>query len=139
MARIPVAQFSGSAFLFSSLAFSAMALSALVITLPSGAAPKTSNAKSSSQSDNWLRMVMVDQAKLSNEQRDGFQRYLQTANLPHTKIGKRCQYYTKPQVWCLILDPPVAERVYNQLKQEKAFNAALDMKPVRRLRVPDRN
>jgi hypothetical protein len=86
-----------------------------------------------SNSGDTLRMVMVDQSQLNATQRDAFQRFLQTANLPRTKIGQQCQFYGKPQVWCLILDPPVAERVLQQLKPQP-FGAAADIKTVRRFR-----
>ncbi|MDX2228411.1 MAG: hypothetical protein NW220_02145 [Leptolyngbyaceae cyanobacterium bins.349] len=83
-----------------------------------------------------LKMVMVDQAQLSPNQRTAFQRYLQTANLPPTKVGNRCQFYGKPQVWCLLLDPSVAQQVYQQLKGQPVFGSATEIKEVRRLREP---
>ncbi len=83
-----------------------------------------------------LKMVMVDQAQLSASQRNAFQRYLQTANLPRTKVGERCQYYGRPQVWCLLLDHGVAERVYQQLKGQPSFGSIAEIKEVRRLREP---
>jgi hypothetical protein len=112
--------------------FSAGAI-ALAASLPAIAAPPIKPA-----AEDPLQMVMVDQAQLSGSQRSTFQRYLETANLPSTKIGKRCQYYGKPDIWCLILDPPLAKQVYQQLKQQKTFSPALDMKPVKRLRSPER-
>jgi hypothetical protein len=115
--------------------FSVLSVSAiLAIALPAIASPRTARPTS----EDPLQMVMVNQAQLSGSQRDTFQRYLQTTNLPTTKIGKRCQYYGKPDVWCLILDPPVAKQVYQQLKQQKAFGSASDIQPVKRLRSPER-
>ncbi|MGQ9870998.1 hypothetical protein [Leptodesmis sp.] len=70
---------------------------------------------------------------MNDSQRQAFQRFLQTASLPRTKIGQRCQYYGKPQVWCLLLDPPVAERVFQQLKTQ-SFGTAVDIRTVRRFR-----
>lgn len=83
--------------------------------------------------DSTLKMVMVDQAQLNSSQWQAFQRFLQSANLPPTKIGQRCQYYGKPQVWCLLLDPPVAEQVFRQLKLQP-FGAAVGIKTVHRFR-----
>jgi hypothetical protein len=119
---------------------------AVLVSLPAIAAPPISRPTSRpipSPADRTpvekpLEMVMVDQAQLSSAQRSTFQRYLQTANLPNTKIGNRCQYYGKPDVWCLILDPPLANQVYQQLKQQADFRSGLDIKPVRRLRSPER-
>lgn len=89
-----------------------------------------------SANNGTLNMVMIDQAQLSSNQRSAFQRYLQTANLPATKVGNRCQYYGKPQVWCLLLDPSLAQQVYQKLKQQPVFGAATEIKEVRRLREP---
>jgi len=88
--------------------------------------------------DPSIKMVMVDQAQLSSSQCSTFQQYIQTANLPATKIGKRCQYYGKPEVWCLILDTSVANQVFQKLSQQP-FKSAASIKPVRRLRAPSRN
>lgn len=87
-----------------------------------------------SANNGTLKMVMIDQAQLSSNQRSAFQRFLQSANLPPTKVGNRCQYYGKPQVWCLLLDPGVAQQVYNQLRNQPAFGSAIEIKEVRRLR-----
>jgi hypothetical protein len=87
-----------------------------------------------SASNGTLKMVMIDQAQLSSNQRSAFQRFLQSANLPRTKVGNRCQYYGKPQVWCVLLDPSVAQQVYNQLRNQPAFGSATEIKEVRRLR-----
>ncbi len=87
--------------------------------------------------DGALQMVMVDQAQLSESQKNAFQRFLQTANLPPTKIGKSCQFYGKPQVWCLLLDQPTANQVYQQLSRQ-SFGSAASMKTVHRLKSPDR-
>lgn len=95
------------------------------------------SAQTTKPSDNGvLKMVMVDQAQLSTNQRSAFQRYLQTASLPRTKVGNRCQYYGKPQVWCLLLDPNIAQQVYQQLKSQPVFGSATEIKEVRRLREP---
>lgn len=85
-----------------------------------------------------LNMVMIDQAQLSTEQRQAFQQYLRTANLPPTKIGDRCQYYGRPQIWCLLLDPDRAQQVYQQLKDQPIFGTATEMKEVRPLRAVPR-
>lgn len=85
-----------------------------------------------------LSMVMIDQAQLSPDQRQAFQQYLRTANLPHTKIGERCQYYGRPQIWCLLLDPTQAQQVYQQLKDQPTFGTATEIKEVRPLRAVPR-
>ncbi len=82
-----------------------------------------------------LQIVMVNQAQLSSSQRSAFQQYIQTANLPPTKVGKRCQYYGKPEVWCLILDAPVANQVLQQLSRQP-FGSAASSQPIRRLGTP---
>ncbi len=112
------------------LAIGAIALNA---SIPAVFAQSRSEAGSRFEQDGTLKMVMVDQAQLNERQRQAFQRFLQTANLPHTKIGKQCQFYGRPQVWCLLLDPPVAERVFQQLKPQ-SFGTAVDIKTVRRFR-----
>lgn len=81
-----------------------------------------------------MKMVMIDQQQLTASQREAFQRYLQTANLPRTQVGKRCQYYGKPQVWCLLLEPTLAQQVYQQLRSQSEFGAATEIKEVRRIR-----
>ena len=117
--------------LLSILSIGAIALSAAIPTAIAQTAPRGSG-------DGTLKMVMVDQAQLSSSQRDAFQRYLQTANLPRTKVGKRCQYYGKPQVWCLLLDPAVAEQVYQKLSKQP-FGSAADIQTVHRLKAPERS
>lgn len=117
---------------FSLLSVGAIALSTALSTAHAQPAPRPSD-------DGMLKMVMVDQSQLSTSQRDAFQRYLQTANLPRTKIGNRCQYYGRPQVWCLLLDPAVAAQVYTQLKEQPVFGSAIDIKEVRRLRGAERS
>jgi hypothetical protein len=86
-----------------------------------------------------LGMVMVDQAKLSAEQKAAFQTYLQTANLPPTKIGNKCQYYGKPAVWCLLLDPTLAQQIYERLKAQPIFGSLVELKEVGRINGPDKN
>ncbi len=112
------------------------------IALPSGVPVSLAQANPRvsprSGSDDTLKMVMVDQAQLNDRQRQAFQHFLQTANLPHTKIGQRCQFYGRPQVWCLLLDPPVAERVFQQLKPQP-FGAAVDIKTVHRFRGAEKS
>ena len=94
-------------------------------------------AQSRTPSNNGiLKMVMVDQTQLSASQRSAFQQYLQTANLPPTKIGDRCQFYGRPQVWCLLLDPSLAQQVYQKLREQPGFGTATEIKDVRRLREP---
>jgi hypothetical protein len=102
------------------------------VNAPASLAQSFSTGARSTESGT-LRMVMVDQSQLNANQRNAFQRFLQTANLPRTKIGQQCQFYGRPQVWCLILDPPVAERVFQQLKPQP-FGAAAEMKTVRRFK-----
>lgn len=85
-----------------------------------------------------LKMVMVDQTQLSSSQRTVFQQYIQTAGLPATKVGKRCQYYGKPDVWCLVLDDTIAKQVYQKLSLQP-FASAMSIKSVRRLRAPEKN
>lgn len=107
-------------------------ISAIVLTSVSPTLAQTARPSG----NGVLKMVMVDQAQLSTNQRSAFQRYLQTANLPSTKVGNRCQYYGKPQVWCLLLDPNIAQQVYQQLKSQPVFGSATEIKEVRRLREP---
>jgi hypothetical protein len=95
--------------------------------------PATNKPTAAAGSDT-LNMVMVDQAKLSAEERQAFQQFLQTANVPTTKIGKQCQFYGRPQVWCIIQDKAVAEQAYNQLKINSSFGKAVELKTVRRFR-----
>lgn len=121
--------------LISALSMGAIALGVIA---PSAIAQSGSRSPNSRLPDGTLTMVMIDRAQLSNVQRTAFQRYLQTANLPPTKVGKRCQFYGKPDVWCLLLDQNVAQQVYNQLKRQREFGAAIEMKEVRRLAAPER-
>jgi hypothetical protein len=107
-----------------------LSMGAMALTTASPAIAQTMR----STSNDTLKMVMVDQAQLSDNQRTAFQRYLQTANLPPTKIGNRCQYYGKPQVWCLLLDPSLAQQVYQKLRDQPVFGTATEIKEVRRLR-----
>lgn len=120
-----------SRFFLPVLASSAIAFSAGIPVALAQSSPR-------SAPDDTLKMVMVDQAQLNDSQRQAFQRFLQTANLPHTKIGQRCQFYGRPQIWCLLLDPPIAERVFRQLKPQP-FGAAVDMKTVRRFRGAEKS
>jgi len=113
------------------LAMLSLGTIALTAAIPSALAQ---SARSSN--DGTLSMVMIDQAQLSSNQRSAFQRYLQTASLPRTKVGDRCQYYGKPQVWCLLLDQGQAQQVYQQLKSQPAFGSATEIKTVRRIREP---
>jgi len=112
--------------LLAMLSMGAIALS----TMPSALAGTASRPAS----NDVLKMVMVDQEQLSSNQRQAFQRFLQSANLPRTKVGNRCQYYGRPQIWCLLLDPSVAEQVYQKLREQSAFGAAAEIKEVRRIR-----
>lgn len=118
------------------LSLGAIALSTFV---PTFVQPETTalHAQTRSRSGNGtLKMVMVDQSQLSPSQRSAFQQYLQVANFPRTKVGDRCQYFGKPQVWCLLLDPNVAQQVYQKLKGQPGFGSAAEIKEVRRLREP---
>lgn len=117
---------------FSALSIGTIAFSALVSTAIAQPAPRSNNPDP-------LSMVMVDQAQLSDTQRNAFQRFLQTANFPRTKVGKRCQFYGKPDVWCLLLDKSMAQKVYNQLRQQREFGTAAALKEVRRLTSPERS
>ena len=108
-------------------ALSAIALMPVAIAQP---APPTNRGV--------LNMVMIDQAQLTPDQRQAFQQYLRSANLPRTKIGERCQYYGRPQIWCLLLDPTQAQQVYQQLKDQPAFGTATEIKEVRPLRAVPR-
>ncbi len=113
------------------LSASAIAFSTLPGAIAQSATPKA-------QSGEVLKMVMVDQTQLSSNQRSAFQQYIQTASLPSTKVGKRCQYYSKPDVWCLVLDAPVANQVFQQISRQP-FGSAASLKPVRRLRSPEKS
>lgn len=84
-----------------------------------------------------LKLVMVDQAQLSSGQRQAFQRFVQQANFPPTRVGDRCRYHGKPQVWCLLLEPATAEAVYQRLIQQNEFRRATAIRTVRPLRSPD--
>ena len=117
--------------IFSLLSVGAIALGAFPGAIAQSATPKA-------QSSEVLRMVMVDQTQLSSNQRNAFQQYIQTANLPSTKVGKRCQYYGKPDVWCLVLDAPVANQVFQEISRQP-FGSAASVKSVRRLRAPEKN
>ncbi len=121
---------------FSLLSASAIALSPFSSAMAQSIAPQTRTPKT--RSNEILQMVMVDQTQLSSSQRSAFQQYLQTASLPATKVGKRCQYYGKPDVWCLILDEPVANQVFRQISRQP-FGSAASVKPVRRLRAPEKS
>lgn len=79
---------------------------------------------------NVLCMVAIDTSKLSPEQSQALEEI--TPTLPKTKIGKRCQYYGKPQVWCLLLDPAIAMDTQAKLSQ---FSGSLWNKQVRRLKA----
>ncbi len=115
------------------------ALSAIAIAgIPAAIAQSAPLAQPTSPSRGVLKMVMIDQAQLSPDQRQAFQQYLRTANLPRTKIGERCQYYGRPQIWCLLLDPPQAQQVYQQLKEQPTFGTATEIKEVRPLRAVPR-
>lgn len=116
---------------FSLLSVSAIALSTFSSAMAQSITPKT-------RSNEVLQMVMVDKAQLSSSQRNAFQQYIQTAKLPSTKVGKRCQYYGKPDVWCLILDAPVANQVFQQISRQ-SFGSAASVKSVRRLRAPEKS
>jgi len=102
--------------------------------------PDESNANSEGNNlqpvaeGDFLMMVMVDQEKMNGDQKAAFQRYLQSANLPKTRVGERCQYYKRPEVWCLLLDPEVAQKVYEQLRGQSAFSQFVEQKEVRRIR-----
>jgi hypothetical protein len=116
---------------FSLVSISAIALGNIANAIAQPSTPKV-------QSNEVLQMVMVDQTQLSSSQRNAFQQYIQTASLPVTKVGKRCQYYGKPDVWCLILDAPVANQVFQQISRQP-FGSAASVKAVRRLRAPEKN
>lgn len=111
--------------LFAMLAMGAIALSAMPSALAQSAR---------STNNGVLKMVMVDQAQLSSSQRQAFQQFLRVANLPRTQVGDRCQYYGKPQVWCLLLNPVIAQQVYQKLREQPAFASFAEIKEVRRLR-----
>jgi hypothetical protein len=118
------------------MATATMGAIAIHTTLAPTLAQPAPKATSRNNLDRTLKMVMVDQAELTSSQRSTFQRYLETANLPPTKIGKRCQYYGKPQIWCLLLDPSVAEQVYQQLSRQPSFGSAAKIQTVHRIRGP---
>ena len=84
-----------------------------------------------------LKLVLVDQAKLSSAQQRAFQRFVQQANFPPTRVGDRCRYHGKPQIWCLLLEPATADAVYQRLIQTGEFGQATEIRPVRPLRSPD--
>jgi hypothetical protein len=123
--------------LFSILYAGAIAFSMAIPGVQAQFAPRAQAAPKATD-DGTLNIVMVDQAQLSATQKEAFQRFLQTANLPHTKVGKSCQYYGKPQIWCLLLDPPIADQVYQQISRQ-SFGSAASIKPVRRLRAPEKS
>ncbi len=86
--------------------------------------PKTATAVADPDA---LKMVMVDQTLLTAEQRSQLAQL--ATQLPPTSVGKSCQYYGKPDVWCLILKHQTAEQVFPQLSP---FGAAASIKPVKR-------
>ncbi|MBF2027824.1 MAG: hypothetical protein IGS48_13850 [Oscillatoriales cyanobacterium C42_A2020_001] len=122
--------------LLHTLSLGAIALSTFVPTFIQPEATALHAQTRSRSGNGTLKMVMVDQSQLSPTQRSAFQQYLQTANFPRTKVGDRCQYFGKPQVWCLLLDPNVAQQVYQNLRGQPGFGAAAEIKEVRRLREP---
>ena len=132
--------------IFSLLSVGAIALGTLPGAIPVGSPVESfanvpriaQSATPKAQSSEVLRMVMVDQTQLSSNQRNAFQQYIQTASLPSTKVGKRCQYYGKPDVWCLVLDAPVANQVFQEISRQP-FGSAASVKSVRRLRAPEKN
>ncbi len=124
---------------FSLLSASAIAFGTLLGAIPVGIVPRIAqSATPKATSTEALQIVMVDQTQLSSSQRSAFQQYLQTTRLPATKVGKRCQYYSKPDVWCLVLDAPVANQVFQQISRQQ-FGSAASLKSVRRLRAPEKS
>lgn len=105
---------------------------------PAAFAQFSPRANPHSNQDDTLKMIMVDQSRLNANQRQAFQHFLQTANLPRTKVGQQCRYYGKPQVWCLLLDPPIAEKIFQQLKPQP-FGSAADIKTVHRFRGAEKS
>lgn len=61
-----------------------------------------------------LTMVMVDQSTWQHDRRYQFADWVNAQNFPPTQVGKRCQYYGKPAVWCLLLTADQANQVVNQ-------------------------
>jgi hypothetical protein len=76
-----------------------------------------------------LCMVMVDKDKLSSNKVTEFESFLETANFPSTKVGKRCQYYGRPNVWCLILPADESNSVFGKLQ---SFSEAASNKTVKK-------
>lgn len=105
--------------------------------------PSTPNAAPVNATPTGMQMVMVDKAKLDAKGVAAFESYLRTASLPQSPVineniggSARCQYYGRPQIWCLLLEGSTAQNVYNELKGQQTFASAVEMKSVRRLKEP---
>ncbi|PZV19227.1 MAG: hypothetical protein DCF22_00735 [Leptolyngbya sp.] len=101
-------------------------LLAALLTLTLGAADIAQSQRAP------LRIVTVDRAKLSANQRVDFEQYLRTADIPPTQSRNYCRYFEKPQAWCLYLDKPVADRLFQDLSRR--FGSAASIEVVNRLR-----
>ncbi len=74
-------------------------------------------------------MVSVDRSILTEAQAAALDRVIPW--LPRTQVGARCQFYGKPQIWCLLLDAQTAADVQRKLQ---AAGIPAETKPVNRIR-----
>lgn len=117
----------------------ALLLAAAAQFVPSYAsAQEPIRRKAPANSQASLLMVSVDRALLSRDEVSNFEHFINSTALPKTKIGEKCRYYGRPQVWCLILDDSQAREVFSLL-QKQSFNRATKLAPVRRLKAPERS
>lgn len=79
--------------------------------------------------DGAKQMVMVDRATLTSTQSSTLDNLI--PQLPRTSVGKRCRFYGKPAVWCLLLDGNQANQVKNRLVQA---GVPAEVREVRRIR-----
>lgn len=75
-------------------------------------------------------MVSVDRATLTAAQSAALSRLI--PQLPRTQVGKQCQYYGKPSIWCLLLDAGTASQVQQQLAEAGIPAQTREVSPLRR-------
>ncbi len=115
--------------------FMAIALLAVAVSqfVPSQSIAEAKISKTAStEPKSPLFMVSVDRALLNGDELSNFEQFISTANLPKTAVGKRCQYYKRPLIWCLILVDGQAKQL-DSLLRTQPFHRAVKLSPVRRL------
>lgn len=97
-------------------------------------APSVEVSKAVSKPDDSQerRMVSVDRATLTEDQKKDFEQYLSTASLGQEFYKKgQCRVYEKKEAWCIFTSVENGDRLYKELSSK--YGTAVEIEVVNRM------